>query len=486
MNLTFTAFGGAAGAGGSSLGPKYGGFKLDNPSGTSAWTFLPRLKDTTSGTVLWHGDSTSSTGPALIQMTDSNGTGSYTLDWSTASVHQQDNGSWPWNGTQYIRNYCHYDSSGNVYVWNMGFFATNPASDGFWVYKFNGSNGALSNRVLITEPTTLGYNDPPVRGGFIAACTQGDSAFGPYLGFHGLSGSTGHYKHGVIKMNTDLTIHSWYNVGEQHHHADSNIWISNNPPANKIGLCGGQEYSGAWWMIGQWGYSGTTRSRDGEVKESTQKVIGQASCFDTSNNLICSGGGALGSWSSTPNYTENFLAKFNSSGTEQWTIKFEIADTTLECAFVASDTNDNLIAAYKNKGVTSGSGANTGDVLIKFNGSNGSIAWAKQMSLGGQFNRFNTYIATDSSDDIFFNYVARLVVIPGDGVGATGQWDSAGYSISDISSPSTSSAGITWNSYTNRTATTTASSAYNTNTSFPVTTSNPSFNVATDLTHTSF
>jgi len=266
------------------------------------------------------------------------------------------------------------DSSGNVYV--TGEFASGPRSNIFLV-KYNssgikqwtqqlGANGPDSGRGVTVDSLDNIYITGSTKGGL-----DGNTNSGSYDIFLVKYNSSGSIQWSTLYGNADV---------DQGHgvvtDSSNNIYITGQL-TNSLGLIKYDSSGIRQWTIDyrQAGY------------------YGRGVAVDSSDNIYLTGSGFT-------NAEDYILAKYNSSGSQQWFRRLTMPDSVEVGRGVAVDSSNNVyVTGYTNGALDGNTSSGSYDIfLVKYN-SSGSIQWTKQF--GTSSVDYGLGVTVDSSDNIY-------------------------------------------------------------------------------------
>jgi uncharacterized delta-60 repeat protein len=301
------------------------------------------------------------------------------------------------------------DSSDNVYIYGTVLRVAFVAASRMILAKFNSSGTIQWQR-----QAGGGGNDFP---GKLAIASTGDVYF---------SGATTAFGAGAIdayvaKFNSSGTVQWQRAIGSTSSERANGIAVDSAGDVYLVGL-NQQTYDGG--LLVKLNSAGTNQwqRKIGNFGQPTTTLL--AAVADSSNNVY-----TVGNTFITP--TEGFfLAKYNSSGTQQWQ-RFLSGAGNESCENISIDGAGNIYLF----GRTSSSGAGSNDFMLAKYDTNGTIQW--QRTLGGTGNDQAFGGAIDADGNLYaIGQTAALASgevliakLPSDG-SLTGTYNLAGYSIS--------------------------------------------------------
>ena len=141
--------------------------------------------------------------------------------------------------------------------------------------------------------------------------------------------------------------------------------------------------------LAKWNSSGTVQWQ--RTLSMSGQHTGRDVALDSSGNVYMCGESDLG----TLNNVNLTLAKYNSSGTHQWTRYLRGSSYGEVGNALAVDSNDDIYVC----GSTSSVGAGSNDLLLVKYNSSGTVQWRR--TLGGSSSDGGTGVAVDSSDNVY-------------------------------------------------------------------------------------
>ena len=326
------------------------------------------------------------------------------------------------------------DNSGDVYIVGRAF--SDDAGDFFdiLIAKYNSSGTIQWQRTLGLPPG--GVSTAFDTGAGIAV----DNSDNVYIVGRTDLGGAGNRDILIAKYNSSGTIQWQRNLGGTSNDVGYEIAVDNSGNVYIVGQTSSDGAGGADTLIAKYNSSGTIQ---------WQRTLGGTSEYDYGRGIAIDNSGDVyivgrAFSDDAGDFFDILIAKYNSSGTIQWQRTLDgVSDETGQG--IAIDNSDNVYIV----GQTSSDGAGGSDNWIAKYNTSGDIQW--QRTLGGTDTDSGFGIAVDNSDNVYIvgrtrsdgagDYDIVIAKLPGDGsrTGIYGAFTYTSSSLTDSASSLTSS-----------------------------------------------
>ncbi len=302
----------------------------------------------------------------------------------------------------------------------------NSAND-VYIYGAETNLGStfIESRMVLAKFNSSGTIQWQRRAGTGAQDFAGKMALSPtedvYFSGSTTSFGTGSFDAYVAKFNSSGTVQWQRAIGSTSAERANGIAVDSAGDVYLVGL-NQQTYSGG--LLVKLNFAGTNQwqRKIGNFGQPTTTLL--AAVADSSNNVY-----AVGNTFITP--TQGFfLAKYNSSGTQQWQ-RFLSGGGNESCENISIDSAGNIYLF----GRTTSSGAGSNDFMLAKYDTNGTIQWQRTLGGTGNDQAFGGAIDADGNlyaigqTDALASGEVLIAKLPSDG-SLTGTYSLAGYSIS--------------------------------------------------------